>query len=69
MLASKVRYGNRGMMADFISATLHKTGTTSVTPAPGYNFRVGLKPTVQQTILTGAATYNLVNSQDATLDG
>jgi hypothetical protein len=28
-----------------------------------------MKPTIQQTILTGTATYNLVNNQDASVDG
>jgi hypothetical protein len=69
MIAGEARYGSWGVMADMVSATLQKTGTTSVTPAPGYNFRVAMKPTVQQTILTGAATYNLVNNQDTSLDG
>ena len=69
MISGEVRYGSWGMMADLVSATLQKNGTTSVTPAPGYNFKVAYKPTLQQTMLTGAATYNLLNNQDATVDG
>jgi len=68
MIAGEARYGSWGIMADLVSATLQKTGTTPVTPAPGYSFKVGYKPTLQQTILTGAATYNLVNNQDTTFD-
>ena len=40
MISGEVRYGSWGMMADLVSATLQKNGTTSVTPAPGYNFKV-----------------------------
>ncbi|WP_251368760.1 hypothetical protein [Polynucleobacter sp. MWH-Braz-FAM2G] len=69
MIAGEAHYGNWGIMADLVSATLQKTDTVSVTPAPGYNFRLGLKPTVQQTFLTGAATYNLLSTLDATVDG
>lgn len=69
MIAGEARYGKWGMMADVVSATLQKTSTVPVTPAPGYNFRVAMKPTIQQTILTGAATYNLLTNQDATVDG
>jgi hypothetical protein len=69
MIAGEVRYGSWGIMADLVSATLQKTGTTSVSPAPGYNFKLAMKPTVQQTILTGAATYNLVNNQNTNVDG
>ena len=69
MISGEAHYGSWGMMADVVSATLQKSGTTSVTPAPGYNFRVAMKPTLQQTMLTGAATYNLINNKDANVDG
>ena len=68
MIAGEARYGSWGIMADLVSATLQKSGTAPVTPAPGYNFKVAYKPTLQQTMLTGAATYNLVNNQDANVD-
>ncbi len=69
MISGEAHYGSWGIMADLVSATLQKTGTTSFTPAPGYNFKLAMKPTVQQTLLTGAATYNLVNNQDTSVDG
>ena len=69
MIAGEVRYGNWGMMADMVTATLQKTSNTPVTPAPGQTFTVANKATLQETILTGAATYNLLNNQDANLDG
>lgn len=68
MIAGEAHYGSWGVMADLVSATLQKTSTVPVTPAPGYNFRVAMKPTLQQTILTGAATYNLLSNQNATVD-
>lgn len=69
MIAGEAHYGSWGIMADLVSATLQKSGTAPVTPAPGYNFKVAYKPTLQQTMLTGAATYNFVNNQNATVDG
>lgn len=69
MIAGEARYGKWGIMADVVSATLQKTGSFPVTPASGSNFRVADKATMQQTILTGAATYNLLNNSDATVDG
>lgn len=69
MIAGEARYGKWGMMADVVSATLQKSGSFSVSPAPGSSFRVADKATMQQTILTGAATYNLLNNSDATVDG
>jgi len=69
MIAGEARYGKWGIMADVVSATLQKTGSFSVSPAPGSSFRIADKATFQQTILTGAATYNLLNNPDATVDG
>lgn len=69
MIAGEVRYGKWGVMADVVSATLQRTGSFSVSPPPGSSFRLADKATVQQTILTGAATYNLLNNSDATVDG
>ena len=69
MIAGEVHYGNWGVMADVVSATLQKTGNTSVTPQAPYTYQVATKATLQQTILTGAATYNLLNNQDANVDG
>jgi hypothetical protein len=68
MIGGEAHYGSWGIMADLVSATLQKSGTTPVTPAPGYNFKVAYKPTLQQTMLTGAATYNLVNNKDTNVD-
>jgi hypothetical protein len=69
MLAGEMHYGNWGVMADVVSATLQKTSNSSVTPQAPYTYQIATKATVQQTILTGAATYNLINNQDATMDG
>lgn len=69
MLAGEVHYGNWGIMADIVSATLQKTSSSSVTPQAPYTYQIATKATVQQTILTGAATYNVINNQNATMDG
>jgi hypothetical protein len=69
MISGEVHYGNWGVMADVVSATLQKTGNTSVTPEAPYTYKIATKATLQQTILTGAATYNLLNNQDANVDG
>jgi hypothetical protein len=69
MLAGEVRYGNWGVMADIVSATLQKTDNSSVTAQAPYTYKIATKATLQQTILTGAATYNLLNNQDVRMDG
>jgi len=69
MISGEAHYGNWGIMADVVSATLQKTSNTSVTPRPPYTYQIATKATLQQTILTGAATYNLINNQQANLDG
>ena len=69
MIAGEAHYGNWGVMADLISSTLQKTSNTSVTPQPPYTYQIATKATLQQTILTGAATYNFLNTQDANIDG
>ena len=69
MLAGEVHYGNWGVMADVVSATLQKTSNSSVTPQAPYTYQIATKATLQQTILTGAATYNLLNNDDIRMDG
>lgn len=69
MIAGEARYGNWGVMADVVSATLQKTSSFSVTPMSPYTYQVATKATLQQTILTGAATYNLLNNQQTNIDG
>ncbi len=66
MLAAEAHYGNWGIMGDFISATLQNFGTT---PIYGGVAQVATKATVQQTILTGVATYTVVNNKNAYIDG
>jgi hypothetical protein len=66
MIAAEAHYGNWGVMGDLISATLQNFGTT---PIYGGVAQVATKATVQQTILTGVATYTVVNNKDAYVDG
>jgi hypothetical protein len=68
MIASEVHYGSWGVMADVITATLQKTGSIPVAPQPGYNVSVGDKATLQNTIVTGAATYTLLKNDNTYLD-
>jgi len=69
MIAGEVHYGNWGVMADVVSATLQKTSNISVTPQAPYTYQIASKATLQQTILTGAATYSFLNNQNVYLDG
>jgi hypothetical protein len=69
MIAGEAHYGNWGVLADVVSATLQKTTNTSVTPQAPYTYQIATKATLQQTILTGAATYNFLNNEQANLDG
>ena len=53
MIAGEAHYGNWGVLADVVSATLQKTSNTSVTPQAPYTYQIATKATLQQTILTG----------------
>ncbi|MBU3620892.1 hypothetical protein [Polynucleobacter sp. CS-Odin-A6] len=72
MIAAEAHYGNWGIMGDLVSATLQQNQTISTT-VPTAQGAVPAKfattATLQQTILTGAATYTVINNQDAYFDG
>ena len=73
MIAGEAHYGKWGVMGDLMSATLQNTGNIPVvvpTRADG-TVRATLadKVTVQQTILTGAATYTVADTKDLYVDG
>lgn len=65
MIAAEVHKGNWGIMGDLISATLQNSGSI---PVLGGAATVADKITVQQTVLTGAATYTLANTKDTYVD-
>jgi len=65
MIAGEAHYGNWGVIGDIISATLQNTGAI---PVHGGLTSIADKITLQQTILTGAATYTLLNTKDAYAD-
>lgn len=67
MIAAEAHYGKWGVMGDLVSATLQKSGNVPVATPYGPD-TVGDKITIQQTILTGAATYTVVNTKDAYID-
>jgi hypothetical protein len=54
-----------GVMGDLISATLQNSGSV---PIYGGVAKLADKVTLQQTILTGAATYTLANTKEAYVD-
>lgn len=71
MIGAEAHYGNWGISADFLSATLQKTGSTPVTMQTRYGdarARIGEKSTLQATIFTAAATYTILNNKDAYVD-
>ena len=72
MIEGEVHYGNWGLMFDFISATLQKTGDTPVTVptrAGAIPASLANKVTLQQNMYTGGVTYTLLNNQTAYVDG
>ena len=64
MISAEAHQGRWGVMGDVVSATLQKTGAI-----PNTGDTVGDKITLQQTILTGVATYTVANTRDAYVDG
>ncbi len=64
MISAEAHKGKWGVMGDVVSATLQKTGAI---PVQGGS--VGDKITLQQTVLTGVATYTVANTQDVYVDG
>jgi hypothetical protein len=67
MIAAEAHNGKWGVMSDLVSATLQKSGAASVTTAYG-PANIADKVTLQQTVLTGAATYTIANNKDAYVD-
>lgn len=73
MIAAEAHYGNWGIMGDLVSATLQTTGSNTLVvpkgPYAGASIHAADKVTLQQNIITGAATYTILNNQNAYLDG
>jgi hypothetical protein len=73
MIAAEAHYGNWGIMGDLVSATLQTTGSnTLIDPKgkfAGTSIHAADKVTMQQNIITGAATYTVLNNQSIYLDG
>ena len=66
MMSAEAHKGNWGIMGDLVSATLQNSGSI---PIYGGAATVADKITLQQTVLTGAATYTLANTRDIYVDG
>lgn len=72
MIAAEAHYGNWGIMGDLVSATLHQNQTISTTVPTAQGAipaKFATSATLQQTILTGAATYTVISNKDTYLDG
>jgi hypothetical protein len=72
MITAEAHYGNWGIFGDIVSATLQDTGSSPVTiPYNGQQIPGNLsnKVTLQQNMITGAATYTLLRNQNAYVDG
>lgn len=67
MISAEAHNGRWGVMGDLVSATLQHSGTVPVKTPYGPD-TVGEKITLQQTILTGVATYTVVDTKDAYVD-
>lgn len=65
MISAEAHKGSWGVMGDVVSATLQKTGAI---PVDGGAAALGDKITLQQTILTGVATYTVANTKEAYVD-
>ncbi len=68
MISAEAHKGKWGVMGDVISATLQKSGSVPVVTPAGAPLTVGDKITLQQTVLTGAATYTITSNKDAYVD-
>jgi len=69
MISGEAHYGNWGILADVVSATLQKTGAIPVTPQPGVQISLADKSTVQNTIVTTAVSYTVLKNENAYVDG
>jgi hypothetical protein len=63
MISAEAHKGNWGVMGDLVSATLQKSGAI-----PNTGNTIGDKITLQQTILTGLASYTVANSKEVYMD-
>lgn len=63
MISAEAHKGNWGVTGDLVSATLQKTGAI-----PNTGNTVGDKITLQQTILTGLASYTVANTKEVYVD-
>lgn len=65
MIAAEAHYSSWGIFGDIVSATLQHSGSI---PVHGGMATIADKVTIQQNVLTGAATYTVVNTKDAYVD-
>lgn len=66
MIGAQAHYGKWGVMTDFASATLQKSGGFNFKGDPQY--KAGDKSTLQATLFNFVGAYNVLNNQDAYVD-
>ena len=66
MIAGEAHYGKWGVLADFATATLQKSGSFNFKGDPA--FRAGDKSTLQASLFNFMGTYTVFNNQDAYVD-
>lgn len=75
MITAEAHYGKWGIFGDLVSATLQTTSNSNVSVKPPslggavVPVNVADKVTLQQNIITGAATYTVLSNQNIYLDG
>lgn len=73
MITAEAHYGKWGIFGDIVSATLQTSASKTVAvPTRQYGavpVNASDKTTLQQNIITAAATYTILNNQDAYVDG
>jgi hypothetical protein len=67
MISAEAHKGKWGIMGDFVSATLQKSGSVPV-QTPDGRLTLGDKATAQLTLLTGVFTYTVADTKDAYVD-
>ncbi|MBU3612132.1 hypothetical protein [Polynucleobacter sp. MG-27-Goln-C1] len=66
MIAGEAHYGKWGVLADFATATLQKSGSFNFKGDPAY--RAGDKSTLQASLFNLMGSYTVFNNQDAYVD-
>lgn len=75
MITAEAHYGRWGIFGDLVSATLQTTGNSNISIRPPQSggavvpVNAANKVTLQQNMITGAATYTVLSNQNIYVDG